>query len=250
MNSGVTRRGFLKGAGGLLLPVAAGMPFISKAELNSGFPRSGTLRTEDDEITVYYFLDSVGDRPPHGALHGQAGVSVDYSSIRASGNTIYLSSASPGFDGAKVPDNCREISITITSYTESDDIMLGGTGEARIRLSNGVTYTTHFSSGGCFLTTACTAARGLPDNCMELQTLRAFRDSYMKTQASDGSSMIREYYKTAPAIVSAINVRDNAAEIYDWMYRDLVVPSVRLIQQGRNARALDHYAGFCMNLTA
>ena len=31
-------------------------------------------------------------------------------------------------------------------------------------------------SGGCFLTSACTEARGLPDDCHELTVLRSFRD--------------------------------------------------------------------------
>ena len=34
-------------------------------------------------------------------------------------------------------------------------------------------------NGGCYLTTACVAARGLPDTCAELQTLRAFRDGIL-----------------------------------------------------------------------
>lgn len=79
-------------------------------------------------------------------------------------------------------------------------------------------------------------------------TLRTFRDGYMKTQISNGPAMIREYYTIAPAVVAAINTRDDAAEIHDWIYRDLVLPTVRLIQYGNNARALDHYAGFVLSL--
>lgn len=37
-------------------------------------------------------------------------------------------------------------------------------------------------NGGCYLTTACVAARGLPDTCTELQTLRAFRDGVLARQ--------------------------------------------------------------------
>jgi hypothetical protein len=248
MNQKMNRREFIRKAG-VLLPVAAGLPLIGKSELNHGLPRYGTL-TVRNGVEVTYFLDPGRDDPPYGRLRASlgSGISVKYTAIWADGSTIYLSSARPSFDGAKVPHNCREISITITSYTGSDDIVLGGTGRGRIRLSDGTTYDAEFSNDACFLTTACTAARGLPDDCMELQTLRAFRDSYVKTKALDGPGMIREYYRTAPAVVSVINARDDAAEIYDWMYRDLVVPSVRFIQHGQNARALDHYAEFFMGL--
>jgi hypothetical protein len=236
----INRRRFLKQAG-LLLPVAAGLPLVAKAQLNQGLPRTGKFATPDGSITVYYFLDS-----SKGSLRGQGSLAVAYGSVSASGNTIYLSSARPDFDGAQVPSNCREVSLTITAYSSSDDLLVSGSGRAQLRLADGTVYSMvpDDSVGGCFLTAACTAARGLPDNCMELQTLRAFRDGYMKHQASDGMAMIKEYYKTAPAVVSAINARDDAPKIYDWMYRDLVVPSVRYIRQGQNARALDHYAVF------
>lgn len=60
------------------------------------------------------------------------------------------------------------------------------------------------NSGGCFLTTACTEAKGLPDNCIELETLRHFRDNYMMN-TPDGKADIAHYYKMAPSIVNAIN---------------------------------------------
>ena len=54
-------------------------------------------------------------------------------------------------------------------------------------------------SSWCFLTSACTAARGLPDNCRELTVLRAFRDGYMQT-LPEGKRDIQEYYRCAPVI--------------------------------------------------
>ena len=47
-------------------------------------------------------------------------------------------------------------------------------------------------SGGCFLTSACTEARGLPDDCHELTVLRAFRDGYLRSQP-EGEAEIAEY---------------------------------------------------------
>ena len=45
-------------------------------------------------------------------------------------------------------------------------------------------------SGGCFLTSACTEARGLPDDCHELTVLRAFRDGYLRSQPEPCVAMI------------------------------------------------------------
>lgn len=51
---------------------------------------------------------------------------------------------------------------------------------------------------GCFFTTACVEARGLPDDCEALETLRAFRDACLANRP-DGREAIAEYYRMAPA---------------------------------------------------
>lgn len=259
----ISRRQFIKGAGGFLLPVAAGIPLMARSEFNPDLPKSGNFTAENQggysEISIFYFLEPSDEKPPHGSLSlGQVWVdqncaNVEYKTVHARGATVFMSSPSPSFSGANVPNNCREVELTVTEFSSEADILSSGIGKATLRLQDGTIYKLVDSSFqlpiGCFLTTACTAARGLPDDCVELQTLRAFRDGYMKVQATNGAAMIREYYQTAPTLVSAINARDNAAEIHDWMYRDLVLPSVRFIQRGQNARALDHYAGFVADLS-
>ena len=54
-------------------------------------------------------------------------------------------------------------------------------------------------NSGCYLTSACIAARGLPDDCEELMTLRIFRDKWLKLQPG-GIEEIAEYYSTAPLL--------------------------------------------------
>ena len=44
----------------------------------------------------------------------------------------------------------------------------------------------------CFLTSACVAARGLPDDCAELTALRAFRDGYVRSQPEGESDKRRK----------------------------------------------------------
>lgn len=103
------------------------------------------------------------------------------------------------------------------------------------------------SSSGCFLTSACTAARGLPDNCHELQTLRNFRDNWLKQQP-DGVLLIARYYEIAPRIVAVIDTRDDRLEIYDGIYREMVEPCVALIGQGKYQKALEIYQGVTIEL--
>lgn len=98
----------------------------------------------------------------------------------------------------------------------------------------------HGSGGGCFLTSACVEAKGLPDDCEELQTLRKFRDEYLAKQEC-GSCEIKHYYQVAPAIVDAINKLPNKAEIWDQIYTRLILCCVEWIQTGENEKAYNTY---------
>lgn len=100
-------------------------------------------------------------------------------------------------------------------------------------------------NGGCYLTTACVAARGLSDTCAELQMLRAFRDGVLARQPG-GQQEIERYYQMAPGIVEAINKRENAAEIWNRMYEEMVEPCFRLIHEGQNERAYHLYKAYTM----
>ena len=94
-------------------------------------------------------------------------------------------------------------------------------------------------SNGCYLTSACTEAMQLPDNCYELQTLRKFRDDYV-AQTTDGRSMIEEYYETAPEIVDAINATGNGNEIFKGLYAE-INEIVSLIENGKSEEAVLAY---------
>ena len=104
-------------------------------------------------------------------------------------------------------------------------------------------YKERNGSGGCFLTSACTEARGLPDDCEELSVLRAFRDGYMKS-LPQGQADICKYYHTAPAIVEKIRARPNANEIFDRIYTELVLPCVELILSEKNEEAYTKYRDY------
>ena len=102
-------------------------------------------------------------------------------------------------------------------------------------------------SEGCYLTSACVAARGLPDHCEELQTLRSFRDDYL-TQQPGGRAEIAQYYATAPKIVEAINQLPDALEIWNRIFEELVKPCVKMIHAKQNAQAHQLYRSYATQL--
>ncbi|WP_236618869.1 DUF4157 domain-containing protein [Acaryochloris sp. CCMEE 5410] len=91
----------------------------------------------------------------------------------------------------------------------------------------------------CFITTACVEARGLSDDCYELQMLRDFRDTYMRTIVN-GDAMIERYYDIAPKIVASIKEKPNASDILGGLYKR-VVESVKFIEAKQYQKALQNY---------
>ncbi|MGH8489112.1 MAG: CFI-box-CTERM domain-containing protein [Gammaproteobacteria bacterium] len=92
-------------------------------------------------------------------------------------------------------------------------------------------------SGGCFLTTACVEFAGLPDNCHELQTMRRFRDEYLR-KLPEADALLADYCRTAPVIVRKIKAQDGM----DLVFRHLLTAlrqAVHLIDLGRHTDALE-----------
>ncbi|MEM4282829.1 MAG: CFI-box-CTERM domain-containing protein [Candidatus Woesearchaeota archaeon] len=92
---------------------------------------------------------------------------------------------------------------------------------------------------GCIITTACIKAMGLPDDCSELKAFRTFRDTYVRS-LPNGDALISEYYTIAPRIIKAINREANAQEIYEQLYKQLVLRTVELISAGNYKEAFDN----------
>ncbi len=102
------------------------------------------------------------------------------------------------------------------------------------------------SGGGCYLTTACVNARGLPDNCLELNVLRNFRDRIL-LQNPTGRGAVKEYYKIAPEIVQSINGKDNSSEIWNSVYQD-IRKAVQFVLLGDFNSAFEHYRKMTLGL--
>lgn len=103
------------------------------------------------------------------------------------------------------------------------------------------------NNGGCFITTACVESMGLSDDCYELELLREFRDTYLKSRAS-GAHDIAVYYRTAPQIVESISKRNNADQIWSGIYRNMICPCIRHIEAHEFEKAYDHYKTFMLRL--
>ncbi len=104
------------------------------------------------------------------------------------------------------------------------------------------------SEGWCFLTTACVIARGLPDDCHELRTLRQFRDEYV-VRTPGGIALVQSYYRIAPAIIARIDAGNLPEQDYRALWKDLVRPCVSLLERGRKTTALDRYAKVVTDLS-
>ena len=96
------------------------------------------------------------------------------------------------------------------------------------------------SSSSCYLTSACVYAKGLPDDCYELETLRSYRDNWLSKQ-EEGSVLIKKYYEIAPKIVSIINEQEDRKNIYDLIYDRMVKPCVDLIEREKYIEAKELY---------
>ncbi len=103
------------------------------------------------------------------------------------------------------------------------------------------------SSGGCYLTSACIYAKGLPDDCYELTTLRKYRDEWLNNQPA-GKEFIKDYYAVAPKIVSNINESPDQKSIYEMIYDKMVLPCVKLIEKNKMEETLDLYKSMTLKL--
>lgn len=98
----------------------------------------------------------------------------------------------------------------------------------------------------CFLTTACVHYRGLPDDCLELRTLRDYRDQYL-LQREDSRRLVAEYYVVAPVIVERIRRSRRPGSVYDYIY-DRVTEACRQIGEAQPAAARSTYVGMVKKL--
>ena len=81
---------------------------------------------------------------------------------------------------------------------------------------------------------------GKPVDCHEVVTMYSFRDNWLAKQPS-GKQAIADYSAVAPSIVEAIDMREDAHEIYKSIYENTVLPCMTHIENGSNEECLALY---------
>lgn len=84
----------------------------------------------------------------------------------------------------------------------------------------------------CFISSAVCSAMNKPDDCIELETLRWYRDQVLR-ELPGGLQAIREYEVLAPKIVAAIECQADANLHYDHICHTLVTSALIAIESGR-----------------
>ncbi len=121
----------------------------------------------------------------------------------------------------------------------TDELVSGGRLEVVDSFEQRVASASASKSRKCFLTTACCEARGLPDDCRELTTLRGFRDGVLLATA-EGRALVEAYYRVAPALVDAIRADPAGPAVLDGIYADVVACCAH-VEAGRSAEAVTTY---------
>jgi hypothetical protein len=99
----------------------------------------------------------------------------------------------------------------------------------------------------CFITTACTRAVGLPDNCWELRTLRRFRDQVLE-QVPGGAAKVARYYEVAPRLVEKVSSHPKGRAILLKVYALYILPSAVAARLGFNKTAFRIYERAALTL--
>jgi hypothetical protein len=144
--------------------------------------------------------------------------------------------------GSKVGKRDKEGNITIETGIFSKE-------EGRISKSGDV-YEKGFFGGdkekvgekkdNCLLSSACVAARGLPDDCDELTTLRKFRRDHLEGTPR-GNNILQEYQTISGQILRWIEGRDDRQISYNDLYHRLVRGTVDLLRLEQIEAAINHY---------
>ena len=98
-----------------------------------------------------------------------------------------------------------------------------------------------FRTSPCFITTAVCESLHKPEDCYELNLLKAYRDDYLAL-SPDGEALIARYYDIAPTIVKRMNKEKDRKAIYRSLYENYISPCVRLIEEDRNEECRQKYS--------
>jgi hypothetical protein len=101
---------------------------------------------------------------------------------------------------------------------------------------------------GCFLTTACLESKNISQDCTEQSTLKKFFAKHYRELDRKERLIMKTYYQKAPALIERINQCKNSPEIYDYIYSNLLIKTVDLIDANKSNDAYSYYKSFSLEL--
>lgn len=106
-----------------------------------------------------------------------------------------------------------------------------------------------YSDSGCFITSAVCKTFGKPDDCRELMTFRAFRDTYMKDDEVLNTE-VNNYYEIAPKICDAIDAKGEAAAKieYEWIWNTYLSKAYDALNNEEPKKAYQIYKDMVLKL--
>lgn len=101
----------------------------------------------------------------------------------------------------------------------------------------------------CFITTAVCRYLCKADDCAELTAFRRFRDGWLAAQPN-GQALIDEYYRIAPAIVTAIDLTGDPDSEYPAIWETWLQPCYAALNRGDNGACFALYTAMVRQLKA
>jgi hypothetical protein len=144
-----------------------------------------------------------------------------YGSILGAFNAVTSAQQAIGQQGISAEQQVANASISASRRAQKGGSLLGGL------------------FGGCFITTAVCRYSGRPDDCELLQTMRAWRDSWMQ-ETAQRRALVERYYEDAPRYVMAIDQRSDARFIYAELER-LIATCAHWVKLRKHRMALAYY---------
>lgn len=104
-----------------------------------------------------------------------------------------------------------------------------------------------YNATGCYITTIVVNILGLPDNCIELETLRKFRCEYLQKDSKYADLLIK-YDALGPVIARVIANLDNAFDVASDLYMAYIKGTVLYLKNGKIDEAIEIYTEMMNNL--
>ena len=104
-----------------------------------------------------------------------------------------------------------------------------------------------YRPSGCYITTIVVDILGYEDNCEVLQTLRNWRENYLKTKI-EHLPILFEYDIVGPLIAKYISLEKNKYQLCLGLMKYFLIPCVNLIKENKLEEAVEVYKNMVLHL--